>query len=141
MNYQNEIVEEALSWVGTKYHSGANIKGVAVDCGQILIEVYGNVGVIDKFDTGAYAQDWNLHRSEEKYLSFINQYCTRVEKPQIGDICLYKFGRCISHSGIIVDEDLNIVHALIRIGVTISHYLEGNLEDRFFGFYRLNKLL
>lgn len=141
MNYQNEIAEEALSWVGTKYHSGANIKGVAVDCGQILIEVYGNVGVIDKFDTGAYAQDWNLHRSEEKYLSFVNQYCTKVEKPQIGDICLYKFGRCISHSGIIVDEDLNIVHALIRIGVTISHYLEGNLEDRFFGFYRLNKLL
>lgn len=141
MNYQNEIVEEALSWVKTPYHSGANIKGVGVDCGQILIEVYGNVGVIDKFDTGAYAQDWNLHRSEEKYLSFINQYCTRVEKPQIGDICLYKFGRCISHSGIIVDEDLNIVHALIRIGVTISHYLEGNLEDRFFGFYRLNKLL
>lgn len=138
---QKEIVEEALSWVGTKYHSGANIKNVGVDCGQILIEVYGNVGLVDKFDTGAYSQDWNLHRSEEKYLGFINQYCTRVEDPQIGDICLYKFGRCISHSGIIIDEDLNIVHALINIGVTISHYLEANLEDRFYGFYRLNKLL
>jgi cell wall-associated NlpC family hydrolase len=136
---KNKIVEEAISWVGTPYHSGANIKGVGVDCGQILIEIFGNVGVIDKFNVEAYPMDWALHRSEEKYLEFIEKYCDRVEKWQQGDIVLYKFGRCVSHSGVFIDDKGTIVHALVDVGVIYSNYLEGNLGRRVYGFYRVRE--
>lgn len=140
MDIRDKIVEEAKSWVGTPYHSGANIKGVATDCGQILIEVYGNVGLIEKFNVEAYAMDWAMHRSEEKYLSFVKQHCERVDKWQKGDIVLYKFGRCVSHSGIFIDDKGNMVHALANVGVIYAHYLEGDLKDRVYGFYRVKGL-
>ena len=137
---RNKIVQEAISWVGTSYHSGAKIKGVGVDCGQILIEVYGNVGAIDKFNVDAYPMDWALHRSEEKYLKFIEAHCEKVEQFQKGDIVLYKFGRCVSHSGIFIDDEGTMVHALAGVGVIYSHYLEGNLKDRVHGFYKVKGL-
>ena len=137
---RERIVEEAISWVGTSYHSGANIKGVGVDCGQILIEVYGNVGAINKFQVEAYPMDWALHRSEEKYLKFVEEYCDKVDSFQKGDIVLYKFGRCVSHSGIFIDEEGNMVHALANVGVIYSHFKEGDLKDRVHGFYRVKGL-
>ena len=139
MTIEDKIVEEALSWVHAKtpYHHMGRIKGVGVDCGTILIEVYSAVGLVPNFDTGYYPIDWALHRNEERYLGFVNQYCERVEEFKKGDIALYKFGRCVSHSGIIIDNDGNMVHALNRVGVTMCHYLEGDLKDKFYGFYRV----
>lgn len=138
MNIRDAIVEEALSWVKTPYHHLGKIKGVGVDCGQILIEVYGNVGLTEKFDTGYYPLDWALHKNTEKYFSFVEQYCSKVDVPQKGDICLYKFGRCISHSGILIDDEGKMVHALLGVGVIIAHHLEGDLKNRFFGYFRVN---
>ena len=111
-----------------------------MDCGQILIEVYGNVGAIDKFNVEAYPMDWALHRSEEKYLNFIEAHCEKVDQFQKGDIVLYKFGRCVSHSGIFIDDEGTMIHALAGVGVIYSHYLEGNLRDRVHGFFKVKGL-
>jgi hypothetical protein len=116
------------------------IKGVGTDCGQILIEVYGNVGFIDKFDSGYYPVDFNLHNGEENYFKFVEQYAHQVDEPKDGDIILYKFGRCISHSGIIVNaKEKQIVHALIGVGVTLAQWDEGTLENRIVGFWSVIK--
>lgn len=135
---QDLIVKEALSWIGTPYHCMGKLKGVGVDCGQILIEVYGNVGMIEKFDSGYYPIDFNLHSNNEDYLGFIKQYAKQVETPQNGDIVLYKFGRTISHSGIIIDvENKRIVHALMGSGVVINRWDDGELNKRLVGFWRV----
>lgn len=133
---RDKIVKEALSWIGTPYHARANIKGVGVDCGQILIEVFGNVGIIDKFDTGYYPIDFAMHSNEENYFKFVEKYAKKVDNPQNGDIVLYRFGRLISHSGIIVDvENKTIVHALVGAGMVKSQWDEGNLDGRIVGFW------
>lgn len=136
---EDKIVNEAMSWLKTPYHHMGRIKGVGVDCGTILIEVYSAVDLIKNFDTGYYPIDWALHRNEERYLNFVNQYCHRVDAFKKGDIVLYNFGRCISHSGILIDDEGNMVHALNRVGVTICHYLEGDLKNKIYGFYRVNR--
>ena len=33
------VVHEALSWIGTPYHTGARLKSVGTDCGMFLAEV------------------------------------------------------------------------------------------------------
>lgn len=134
----DEIVNEALTWERTPYAHMGRIKGVGVDCGTILIEVYSAVGLCPNFDTGYYPMDWALHRSDERYLGFVDKYARRVDTFQKGDIALYKFGRCVSHSGIIINDQGNVIHALNRVGVVRAHYLEGELKRRFFGFYRVN---
>lgn len=134
----DKIVNEAISWERTPYHHMARIKGVGVDCGQILIEVYSAVGLVPNFETGYYPMDWALHREEERYLGFVEQYAHPVKEFQKGDIALYRFGRCISHAGIIISDDGMMIHAQADVGVIRAHYLEGALQKRFIGFYRVN---
>lgn len=105
------VVAEALSWQGTPYHHMATLKGVGTDCGQFLICVYRNVGLIPATDTGAYRMDWHFHRDDERYLRFVEQFAAQVPgPPQPADIVLYKFGRVISHGAIVIEWP-QIIHA------------------------------
>lgn len=131
------IVTEAMTWVGTPYHHAARVKGAGVDCAQILIDVYSSVGLIDDFAPEYYPMDWALHRDEERYLSYVLKYANQTYKPKAGDIAVYKFGRCISHAGILINEN-EIIHAWMRSrSVTVSGIKEGELDGRLAGFYTL----
>lgn len=139
----NKIVEEAKSWIGTPYHSMARLKGIGVDCGQLLIGVYENVGLIHNIDTGSYTQDWHLHRSEEMYLHWVEKYCEKVDSLEIGDILLFKFGRCISHGGIYIGDNI-IIHSYVNLGVIYSEINDAMLCDkkgrsRLAGIYRIRR--
>lgn len=106
------VVAEAESWLRTPYHHRARIKGAGVDCAQILVGVYGNVGLIEPFDTGDYPMDWMLHRDDERFLEWVRQHAHHeVEaNPQPGDIAVWRFGRCFSHGGVVTAWP-NVIHA------------------------------
>lgn len=134
---RQSVVAEAMTWLKTPYHHRGRVKGAGVDCAQILIAVYSAVGIIKEFETGYYPSDWMLHRSEEQYLGWINKYAHRVESPLPGDIVLYKFGRCVSHGGIVVAWPV-IIHAhLAEKQVTLAEGNNGSLGKRLFGFYSI----
>lgn len=140
MRWQDRVVKEAVTWINTPYHSGARLKKIGVDCGQLLIGVFAGAGVVPEFDPGAYPFDWHLHRSEEKYLSWVKKYCDPVENPQPGDIAVFRFGRCVSHAGIVTDWP-RIIHAYVGLGVIVSSTNEAilcrkNGESRLAGIYR-----
>jgi NlpC/P60 family putative phage cell wall peptidase len=107
------IVAEARSWLGTPYHHMADIKGVGVDCGMILVRVYCGLGLVDEFDPRPYTRDWHLHRSEEIYLQTVERCADEIDREDLdlGDIVVFRVGRCYSHGGIVVDlSPLRIVH-------------------------------
>lgn len=127
-----QVVAEAMSWLGTPYHHHGRIKGVGVDCGQILCAVYEACGLVEHVDTGFYPTDWHLHRSEEIYARWLYKYCSVLERtaqPQPGDIALFKFGRCFSHGAIVVNDGV-LVHAYIGQGVIPSRLSEEPLAGR-----------
>ncbi|MBV8060001.1 MAG: C40 family peptidase [Alphaproteobacteria bacterium] len=107
-----DVVRVARSWVGTPYLHRGRIKGVGTDCGMSLIEIFAEAGVIESFDPGEYPSDWMLHREEERYLGIVERFTSRrmVDNPLPGDIALFKFGRCISHGGVLVEDGM-LVHA------------------------------
>lgn len=123
------IIAEAKQWLGTPYHHAALIKGVGVDCGMLLIGVYGKLGLLPEFDPRPYPHDWHLHRDTERFLNLALQYGKEVEKPQLGDMALFKFGRTFSHGSIIVGEN-EIIHAYIGQGCVLSRMDEGHLANR-----------
>lgn len=126
------VVAEALTWENTPYHSNARLKGIGVDCGQIIAGVYENCGLVDKVETGWYPSDWHLHRSEERYMQWLDKYCVRLPKsvpPKLGDIALFRYGRCYSHGAILVAEN-TLLHAYLGRGVIISRYDEEPLAGR-----------
>lgn len=133
----NTVVEAARTWIGTPYQHMGFSKGVAVDCLMLLIGVFCvDTGLVPMFDPRPYTRDWALHRGEERYLAGITRYAEPVSAPQDGDIATYRFGRCVSHAGI-VDGDY-LIHAYSLAGcVERTERWAGDLESRFAGFWRL----
>lgn len=123
------VVDEALSWLGTPYHHLGRVKGAGTDCGQFLACVYDAAGVIESPEVPLdYPHDWHLHRGEERYLGAVLRYAKPVEYPAPGDIAVFKYGRCISHGGIVVLWPI-MIHSYLRIGVTLDD-VEQTMEFR-----------
>jgi len=106
-------VAEALSWVGTPFHDCAGVKGHGTDCVHLLIAVFANVGVIERFDPAPYRPQWFQHRDEPKFLDGMKaQGARQIDPAQAlpGDVLMYNYGRHAAHGAIVIDEH-SIVHA------------------------------
>lgn len=138
MTTRELVVQEALTWLGTPYHHQGRIKGAGVDCAMILIEIYHQCGLIPNIDPRPYPPDWHFHRSEERYLGWVNQYAFEVETPKPGDIAVFQFGRCVSHAAVVIDYP-TILHSYIGEGCVLGDANKGHMQGRLRGFYSLFK--
>lgn len=124
------VVAEALTWMGTRWIHQARIKGAGVDCGQLLAAVYEAAGVIQHTEVEPYPQTWALHRGEERFLSYVERMSSKVTRaPLPGDIVLFRWGRCLSHAGIVIEWPV-IVHAYVGAGRVTKDSVVDNLELR-----------
>ena len=106
------VVLAARAWVRTPYHPQGDIKGIGVDCGMLLVRIFVDAGLCAPFDPRPYADDWFLHRAEERYLGFVFDRTKEVAAPLPGDVMVFRYGRCYAHGGIVtVVNPLTIVHA------------------------------
>lgn len=117
---RDDVVKEAMTWLGTPYHGHARIKGVGVDCAQLPAAVYAACGLIDDFDP-SYDEQWHLHREEELYLKFVFERAKEInlDEAESGDFLIWRFGRTFSHGGIMIDN-CRVIHAQIEMGVIID---------------------
>jgi cell wall-associated NlpC family hydrolase len=113
---RRSILAEAESWIGTPYHHMARCKGVGVDCGGLLYEVYNpHYGPLPAMPV--YPQDWALHTENEIYLDFIAPFVREVRYPVAGGIALLQFGRNYSHACISTGDQFGwFIHAYGRNG-------------------------
>jgi hypothetical protein len=98
---RRKIVAEAMSWVGTPYAQQGDVKQGAVDCSMLLVRCWVDTGVFQPFDPRPYPPMWHLHRSEERYLGWMEALAVEVQEPRPGDVAIFRFGRCFSHGGIV----------------------------------------
>lgn len=117
------VVKEALAWVGTPYRHQADIKSVGCDCGMLLVRVFVDLQLAPPFDPRPYADDWYLHRTEEKYLGFVADRTAQVELPLFGDVVVFRHGRTFSHGGIVLSWPY-IVHASAPAGCVLVENVE-----------------
>jgi NlpC/P60 family putative phage cell wall peptidase len=123
------VVAAARAWIGTPYHHMADIKGAGVDCAMLLVRVYCDLGLVEPFDPRPYTQDWMMHRDEERYLGFLLARARLIEKPDAGDVILFKIGRCFAHGGIVSKADpLTIIHAFMPAGCVLEDEVARSAE-------------
>jgi hypothetical protein len=123
------VVKEARSWIGTPYHHAADVKGHGVDCAMLLVRVYCDLELVELFDPRPYTRDWFLHRDEERYLGFLLARSREVRSPGLGDIVLFRIGRCFAHAGIVSNTDpMTIIHAFSNPGFVVEDVVERNSE-------------
>lgn len=124
------VLEEARSWLRTPYHHAARVKGAGVDCGQLLALVYEAAGVVGPVVIPEYPRDWHLHNDGEVFLGILEQFArpASYDVPRPGDVLLFRFGRCLSHSAIVTEWPA-IIHAQAGVGV-LEDSLDSNVNLR-----------
>jgi cell wall-associated NlpC family hydrolase len=126
---RSAVITEARTWLGTPYHHAADVKGHGVDCAMILIRVYCDLGIVEKFDPRPYTRDWFMHRGEEKYLGHLFERSKEVREPGLGDIAVFQMGRCYGHAGIVSRmEPFSIIHAFAPAGRVVEDVVESSPE-------------
>lgn len=103
-----KIVKEALTWQGTPYGYGRNVKGVSTDCSGMVMVVYEKVASI------------KLPRNSAQQADFCREL--KAKDVKAGDLVFFATGKDItkiSHVGIMID-DVRFVHASASKGVILS---------------------
>ncbi len=115
-----EIIAEARSWIGTKWMHGQCVKGYRTDCIRFIVEMGKKFGwVPEGYEPPQYRQDWALHNNESVMIRELKKFCEQVDNlrlAEIGDILVFKTGRCAAHAGIFIGDD-RMVEASLRSGV------------------------
>lgn len=132
---QAAIVAEAESWLRTPYHHAADVKGVGVDCAMLPVRVFCAIGLVPHFDPRPYPHDWMLHRSEERYLGWVERFADKVSEPLPGDLVLFRVGRCLAHGGIVVAPEI-MIHADLHAGC-VERCDISRWADRLGGYWRI----
>lgn len=133
-----QLCAEARSWLDTPYHHAGAVKETGVDCAMLLVRVFVDTGLVPPFDPRPYPPDWHLHRSAERFLGWIDQFAQRVDAPRPGDVALFKFGRCVSHGGIVetIAPEPVMIHADLSAG-RVCRCEVSRFADRLAGYWRL----
>ena len=114
--WRDWVATEAQKWMWTPYQHKGRLRGVGVDCGGLLYEVYCPLlGPFRPFPTD-YPPDWAAHKDgHELYLDFIKPYVTEIKRPVKGGFTLFHYGRNFSHAAIYLGA--NYIHAFGRNNV------------------------
>ena len=131
------VCEIARTWLGTPYHHRARLKGIGVDCGQLIAAVFEEAGLIPPVPLEFYPPDWMLHRDEPRFQNTVERYCKQVEREiRPADILLFRVGRSFAHGAIVLEYPM-IIHAHARQSVVILSSMEQEsvLRDRLAGVW------
>lgn len=134
---RQQIIAWAYRWIGTPYHHMGDVWGPkgGVDCAMLPVRVFCDMDIVPQFDPRPYPHDWMLHRSEERYLQWVEQFadCSDVGEP--ADLCLFRHGRTLSHGGIVCEPGY-MIHADLHAG-KVERCEIARFQDRLAGYWRV----
>ncbi len=137
---RQRVIAVARSWIGTKFHDNARLKGVGVDCAQLLAAVFAEAGVMTHIDTEHYDPQHFMHRDEERFLSYVLPRAFEIDEKDAkpADFVVYRIGRVFAHGAIVIDPGWpHILHAYKSEGfVTVGFGDVGELAPRPRRFFR-----
>lgn len=139
----NKLYETALSYVGTPYINGANVKGAGLDCCTLITNIYQEMGWADIPMEFGYSGDWYCQKNcKELVLAYLTKYCYEVDELQPGDVISYRWGRSnYAHLAMYIGNGC-IIHCSADNGTCITDLDEPALLDakgrsRATGYWRL----
>ncbi len=118
---RQQIIDEALSWVGTPYQHQASCKGAGCDCLGLVRGIYGRFWA-EPEDIPPYSPHWQDDGGHDLLKCGIAGYCanTEIDAVQPGDLLLFRYRQHLpaKHAGILVDET-HFIHAQQGVGVCL----------------------
>ena len=139
------IIAAARSWLGTPWRHQGRLKGVAVDCGGLILGVGRELGLID-LEVRAYGRipdGQQLRTLCEQHLvrkaaAGLGSSSEAVAQPMMpGDVLLMRFTRHPQHLAIIGDrgEPFSLIHAYADAGACVEHVADPKWRRRIVAAY------
>lgn len=140
MNIRDKIILESQSWLNTPYIHKQRVKGVGVDCVQLIIGIALELDLIklsDIADLPIYSIQEYLHDDSNKLLDILEQYkCKKVKNLRPGDILVFQYGRSASHVAVLLPDNM-IIHARLDLPVprVVINTYSDEYKERFVRAY------
>ncbi len=133
------VLAEARTWIRTPFHDGAQLKGVGVDCANLIAAVAHAAGVIPApVEIAPYSPQFMLHKDQPLFESYVRRFAHETTTPGPADIVLYKIGRSFAHGAFVVEWPRAVIHAFKDYGfVAETEPFEGYLRGRDVKFFTL----
>ncbi len=135
------IVAEARTWIGTRFHHQARLKGVGVDCAGVVMGTAQSLGLFAE-DVQGYARHPDGGQLETECARQMEQI--PVADAQAGDVLLFKFDSEPQHLAIIGDYvhgGLSIIHAYSVARNVVETRLDDTWRSRITAAYKLKGLI
>ena len=141
-----DVVAEARTWLGTRFHHQGSLKGAGCDCVGLVLGVGKALGI--------YPQDLQARGEFAPFVGYarrpsgglLESGCTRFALPipaasaQPGDVLLFRFEAAPTHVGIIGDYPgggHSIIHAYLPARKVIETRLDATWAARVTAAFRL----
>ena len=137
---QQQLVNEAQSWMGTPFQAWHNAKGVGVDCVQLAGQLMVACGVITGYDFGCYSLDFAAHTGREMITEWLGAnsrfvFVPPAAAPMPGDVVVFTVGRAIGHVGVMLTAT-DFVHSIQGRKVQLSNRTVPPWIGRVAGYWR-----
>lgn len=124
---RRQIIDEAMTWLGTPYKYAGMEKGEGTDCSGMVVRVFEDVA------------GWKLPRNSAKQAEFCDPLDSDEVEP--GDLVFFATGKdseTVSHVGIMLDNE-NFIHASASKGVVVSKVTSSYYLRTFMMYGRIPK--
>jgi cell wall-associated NlpC family hydrolase len=121
-------------------HRGMTRQGC--DCTGLIIGCLQELGYLTNFKLRYYPKDWNLHAMADDYIQQelgIGAKKLLGTQVRIGDILLFRFGKCPAHCGVLISHGV-FAHSHAKAGRVEYAVLKGNQwSKRWIATWRLSE--
>lgn len=115
MPTNEQIVEEARSWIGTPYHHQAAVKGVGCDCLGFVRGVYEALGYDKIEDIPPYSRSWGESDGQELMLEAARKYLieSMIDGYWPGCVVVFRFRHyTVAKHVAIISYNGRMIHAI-----------------------------
>lgn len=139
------IIDEARTWLKTRWEHQGRLKGVQVDCAGLIIEVGKTLGLIstdgsaDRKDYGKQPRPQRMRLALEEHMDHVAR---RDRRP--GDAVWMRVGQQAQHLGILAvmrDGRHSLIHASSDVGEVEERPLDRRYEEKIVAVFRYRKIV
>lgn len=132
----SDLIEEAESWIDTRWKHQGRVKGVGVDCYGLIIEIARKFD-LTKFDSKKYGT-YGRYPDSSKMWFFLRTYMREVSIKNIrkGTVLFMAFETEPMHLAIYDGE--NIIHAFVLARKVVKQRLNENFRNMICGAFEFD---
>lgn len=141
-----EIVKEARTWLGTRFHHQGRVKGVGVDCLNLVVAVAEAKGLVHpgfKWDDYPEYHGYGRSPNAPLLLSGCDRFMDRISPSAIlpGDVLIFRFVHEAQHFAIVTESNPTyIIHAYAQVRRVSEHRYDTTWASRVVAAYRFRDL-